>query len=155
MDMNRLLLYRWCIAVLLILNLSTLIFVLRKLPNHDIKPPEGSPFMLLKQMKLSEDTMLQIKEFGRLHRQEILELNRLEQDYIYMALTENENSEEYKNQISIIENKKIEITREHFSDIENLLNASQKEDFISIKKAIVISLFESKRPPIRHPRPVK
>jgi periplasmic protein CpxP/Spy len=155
MKMNRLILYRWSIALLLILNLATLLYVLGKLPNHDVRPMEGRPFMLLKKLNLSDETMLQIKEFGRLHRQEILELNRIEQEYVYKALTENENLREYENQIAIIENQKIEVTRNHFRDIEKLLDNSQKEAFISIKKDLVRSLFRSKKPEIRHPRPLK
>jgi len=62
---------------------------------------------------------------------------------------------EYENQIAIIENQKIEVTREHFDDIENLLDTRQKAAFNSIKEDLVRSLFRAKRPPIRHSRPVK
>jgi len=153
--MNRLILYRWSIALLLILNLATLLYVLGKLPNHDVRPMEGRPFMLLKKLNLSDENFSKVEEFARLHHQKILELNRLEQGIIYLALTENENLSEYDNQISKIENQKIEVTRNHFRDIEKLLDNSQKEAFISIKKDLVRSLFRSKKPEIRHPRPLK
>lgn len=155
MVMNRVLLYRWSIAFLLILNFLTLFYVFGKLPNHDERPTEGSPIELLRKLNLSDDIILQIKEFGRLHHQEILELNRLEQDFIYKALTENENLKKYENQIAIIENQKIAVTRKHFRDIENLLDSSQKKAFISIKKDFVKALFGSKRPPIKRPNRVK
>jgi protein CpxP len=155
MKMNRLILYRWSIALLLILNLATLLYVLGKLPNHDVRPMEGRPFMLLKKLNLSDENFSKVEEFARLHHQKILELNRLEQGIIYLALTENENLSEYDNQISKIENQKIEVTRNHFRDIEKLLDNSQKEAFISIKKDLVRSLFRSKKPEIRHPRPLK
>ena len=153
--MNRLILYRWSIALLLILNLATLLYVLGKLPNHDVRPMEGRPFMLLKKLNLSDENFSKVEEFARLHHQKILELNRLEQGIIYLALTENENLSEYDNQISKIENQKIEVTRKHFDEIENLLDARQKEAFISIKADLVRALFRTKRPPIRHPRPLK
>ena len=152
--MNRLILYRWSIALLLILNLATLLYVLGKLPNHDVRPMEGRPFMLLKKLNLSDENFSKVEEFARLHHQKILELNRLEQGIIYLALTENENLSEYDNQISKIENQKIEVTRKHFDEIENLLDARQKESFISIKADLVRALFRTKRPPIRRPRPV-
>jgi len=152
--MNRLILYRWSIALLLILNLATLLYVLGKLPNHDVRPMEGRPFMLLKKLNLSDENFSKVEEFARLHHQKILELNRLEQGIIYLALTENENLSEYDNQISKIENQKIEVTRKHFDEIENLLDARQKEAFISIKADLVRALFRTKRPPIRRPRPV-
>ena len=153
--MNRLILYRWSIALLLILNLATLLYVLGKLPNHDVRPMEGRPFMLLKKLNLSDENFSKVEEFARLHHQKILELNRLEQGIIYLALTENENLSEYDNQISKIENQKIEVTRKHFDEIENLLDDRQKEAFISIKADLVRALFRTKRPPIRHPRPLK
>ena len=153
--MNRLILYRWSIALLLILNLATLLYVLGKLPNHDVRPMEGRPFMLLKKLNLSDENFSKVEEFARLHHQKILELNRLEQGIIYLALTENENLSEYDNQISKIENQKIEVTRKHFDEIENLLDAMQKEAFISIKADLVRALFRTKRPLIRHPRPLK
>ena len=152
--MNRLILYRWSIALLLILNLATLLYVLGKLPNHDVRPMEGRPFMLLKKLNLSDENFSKVEEFARLHHQKILELNRLEQGIIYLALTENENLSEYDNQISKIENQKIEVTRKHFDEIENLLDDRQKEAFISIKADLVRALFRTKRPPIRRPRPV-
>jgi len=153
--MNRLILYRWSIALLLILNLATLLYVLGKLPNHDVRPMEGRPFMLLKKLNLSDENFSKVEEFARLHHQKILELNRLEQGFIYQALMEQENLSEYENQIAIIEIQKIEVTREHFNDIENLLDTRQKEAFISIKEDLVRALFRNKRPPIRHPRPSK
>ncbi len=111
--------------------------------------------MLLRDLNLSDENFLKVEEFARLHHQKILELNRLEQGFIYQALMEQENLSEYENQIAIIEIQKIEVTREHFNDIENLLDTRQKEAFISIKENLVRALFRNKRPPIRHPRPSK
>lgn len=152
--MNRLKLYQWSIALLLVLNLTTLLYVLERSPNHD-RPAKDRPIMLLRDLKLSDEDFSKVEEFARLHHQKILELNRLEQGFIYQALMEQENLSEYKNQIAIIEIQKIEVTREHFDDIENLLDTRQKEAFISIKEDLVRSLFRNKRPPIRHPRPSK
>lgn len=152
--MNRLKLYQWCIALLLVLNLTTLLYVLERSPNHD-RPVNDRPIMLLRDLNLSDENFLKVEEFARLHHQKILELNRLEQEFIYQALMEQENLSEYKNQIAIIEIQKIDVTREHFDDIENLLDTRQKEAFISIKKDLVRALFRNKRPPIRHQRPSK
>lgn len=150
--MNRLLLYRWSIAILLILNLVTLIYVTGRYPVHEDRPIEGGPLMIFRKLNMPDETLLKVEELGRLHHQKILELNRLEQDFIFKSLIENEQLEEYKYQIANIENQKIEVTREHFEEIENLLDASQKEAFLSVKKDLVNALFGPKRPPIRHPK---
>lgn len=152
--MNRLLLYKWSVALLLILNLATLLYVLRLSPNRDIQLAENGPIILLKELNLSDENFSKVQELGRLHNQKILELNKLEQDLIYQALIEHENFREHENQIAIIEKQKIEVTRKHFRDIENLLDPNQKEAFISIKMDLIKALFRSKRPPIRHPRPL-
>ena len=94
--------------------------------------------MLFRDLNLSNENFSKVEEFARLHHQKILELNRLEQGFIYQALTENENLREYENQIGIIENQKIEVTRKHFNEIENLLDAKQKESFIFIQRHIII-----------------
>lgn len=150
--MNRLLLYRWSIAILLILNLVTLIYVTGRYPIHEDRPVEGGPLMFFRKLNMPDETLLKVEELGRLHHQKILELNRLEQDFIFKSLIENEQLEEYKYQIANIENKKIEVTREHFKEIEDLLDASQKEAFLLVKKDLVNALFGPKRPPIRHPK---
>ena len=150
--MNRLLLYRWSIAILLILNLVTLIYVTGRYPIHEDRPVEGGPLMIFRKLNMPDETLLKVEELGRLHHQKILELNRLEQDFIFKSLIENEQLEEYKYQITNIENQKIEVTRDHFEEIENLLDASQKEAFLSVKKDLVNALFGPKRPPIRHPK---
>lgn len=150
--MNRLLLYRWSIAILLILNLVTLIYVTGRYPIHEDRPVEGGPLMIFRKLNMPDETLLKVEELGRLHHQKILELNRLEQDFIFKSLIENEQLEEYKYQIANIENKKIEVTREHFKEIEDLLDASQKEAFLLVKKDLVNALFGPKRPPIRHPK---
>jgi len=150
--MNRLLLYRWSIAILLILNLVTLIYVTGRYPVHEDRPIEGGPLMIFRKLNMPDETLLKVEELGRLHHQKILELNRLEQDFIFKSLIENEQLEEYKYQIANIEIQKIEVTREHFEEIENLLDASQKEAFLSVKKDLVNALFGPKRPPIRHPK---
>ena len=108
--------------------------------------------MLLKDLNLSDENFSKVEEFARLHHQKILELNRLEQGLIYQALTQNENLSEYDNQICKIENQKIEVTRKHFYEIENLLDDRQKEAFISIKVDLIRALFLTKRP--RRPRPI-
>ena len=154
MVMNRLKLYQWSVALLLVLNLATLLYVLERSTKHD-RSVNDRPIMLLRDLNLSDENFLKVEEFARLHHQKILELNRLEQGIIYLALTENENLSEYDNQISKIENQKIEVTRKHFDEIENLLDARQKEAFISIKADLVRALFRTKRPLIRHPRPLK
>ena len=148
--MNRLLLYRWSIAILLILNLVTLIYVTGRYPIHEDRPVEGGPLMIFRKLNMPDETLLKVEELGRLHHQKILELNRLEQDFIFKSLIENEQLEEYKYQIANIENQKIEVTREHFEEIENLLDANQKEVFLLVKKDLVNALFGPKRPPIRH-----
>lgn len=150
--MNRLLLYRWSIAILLILNLVTLIYVTGRYPIHEDRPVEGGPLMIFRKLNMPDETLLKVEELGRLHHQKILELNRLEQDFIFKSLIENEQLEEYKYQIANIEIQKIEVTREHFEEIENLLDASQKEAFLLVKKDLVNALFGPKRPPIRHPK---
>ena len=150
--MNRLLLYRWSIAILLILNLVTLIYVTGRYPVHEDRPIEGGPLMIFRKLNMPDETLLKVEELGRLHHQKILELNRLEQDFIFKSLIENEQLEEYKYQIANIEIQKIEVTREHFEEIENLLDASQKEAFLLVKKDLVNALFGPKRPPIRHPK---
>ena len=150
--MNRLLLYRWSIAILLILNLVTLIYVTGRYPIHEHRPVEGGPLMIFRKLNMPDETLLKVEELGRLHHQKIRELNRLEQDFIFKSLIENEQLEEYKYQITNIENQKIEVTRDHFEEIENLLDASQKEAFLSVKKDLVNALFGPKRPPIRHPK---
>ena len=150
--MNRLLLYRWSIAILLILNLVTLIYVTGRYPLHEDRPVEGGPLMIFRKLNMPDETLLKVEELGRLHHQKILELNRLEQDFIFKSLIENEQLEEYKYQIANIEIQKIEVTREHFEEIENLLDASQKEAFLLVKKDLVNALFGPKRPPIRHPK---
>ena len=152
MVMNRLLLYRWSIAILLILNLVTLIYVTGRYPIHEDRPVEGGPLMIFRKLNMPDETLLKVEELGRLHHQKILELNRLEQDFIFKSLIENEQLEEYKYQIANIEIQKIEVTREHFEEIENLLDASQKEAFLLVKKDLVNALFGPKRPPIRHPK---
>jgi protein CpxP len=149
--MNRLLLYRWSIALLLILNLVTLIYVMGRHPIHEDRPIEGGPLMIFRKLNLSDETLFKVEELGRLHHQKILELNRLEQDFIFKSLIENEQLEEYKYKIANIENQKIEVTRDHFEEIENLLEADQKENFSSVKKDLIKALFGSKRPPTRHP----
>ena len=148
--MNRLTLYRWSIALLLILNFATLLFVLGKLPNSEYRQTVDSPRILLRNLNLPDKILFKAEKLGRLHHQKILELNRLEQDFIFKSLIENEQLEEYKFQIANIENKKIEVTREHFKEIENLLDANQKEAFLLVKKDLVNALFGPKRPPIRH-----
>ena len=150
--MNRLLLYRWSIALLLILNFLTLLFVLGKLPNNEFRHTVDSPRILLRNLNLQDEILLKAEKLGRLHHQKIRELNRIEQDFIFKSLIENEQLEEYKYQITNIENQKIEVTRDHFEEIENLLDASQKEAFLSVKKDLVNALFGPKRPPIRHPK---
>ena len=153
--MNRLILYRGGIALLLILNFATLLFVLGKLPNNEFRHTVDSPRILLQKLNLSDETLLKVEELGRLHHQKILELNRLEQGFIFKSLMENEQLEEYKFQIANIENQKIVVTREHFKEIENLLDTSQKEAFLSVKKDMVNALFGPKRPPIKHPKKFK
>lgn len=153
--MNRLKIYQWSVALLLVLNFATLLYVLEISPNHDVRPAKDRPIMLLRDLKLSDEDFSKVEEFARLHHQKILELNRLEIGFIYKALMQQENLIEYKNQIAIIENQKIEVTRKHFDDIENLLDDRQKEAFISIKQDLVRVLFRTKRPPIRRPRPIK
>ena len=152
--MNRLKLYQWSVALLLVLNLATLLYVLERSTKHD-RSVNDRPIMLLRDLNLSDENFSKVEEFARLHHQKILELNRLQQGFIYQALMEQENLSEYENQIAIIENQKIEVTREHFDDIENLLDTRQKAAFNSIKEDLVRSLFRAKRPPIRHSRPVK
>lgn len=152
--MNRLKLYQWSVALLLVLNLATLLYVLERSTKHD-RSVNDRPIMLLRDLNLSDENFSKVEEFARLHHQKILELNRLQQGFIYQALMEQENLSEYENQIAIIENQKIEVTREHFDDIENLLDTRQKAAFNSIKEDLVRSLFRTKRPPIRHSRPVK
>ena len=152
--MNRLKLYQWSVALLLVLNLATLLYVLERSTIHD-RSVNDRPIMLLRDLNLSDENFLKVEEFARLHHQKILELNRLQQGFIYQALMEQENLSEYENQIAIIENQKIEVTREHFDDIENLLDTRQKATFNSIKEDLVRSLFRAKRPPIRHSSPVK
>ena len=153
--MNRLKLYQWSVALLLGLNLATLLYVLKRSPNHDDQSAKDRPIMLFRDLNLSNENFSKVEEFARLHHQKILELNRLQQGFIYQALMEQENLSEYENQIAIIENQKIEVTREHFDDIKNLLDTRQKATFNSIKEDLVRSLFRDKRPPIRHSRPVK
>ena len=97
--MNRLLLYRWSIAILLILNLVTLIYVTGRYPVHEDRPIEGGPLMIFRKLNMPDETLLKVEELGRLHHQKILELNRLEQDFIFKSLIENEQLEEYKYQI--------------------------------------------------------
>ena len=150
--MNRLKLYQWSVALLLGLNLATLLYVLKRSPNHDDQSAKDRPIMLFRDLNLSNENFTKVEEFARLHHQKILELNRLEQGFIYQALTENENLSEYENQIGIIENQKIEVTRKHFNEIENLLDAKQKESFIPIKADLIRALFLTKRP--RRPRPI-
>jgi|SaaInl6LU_22_DNA_1037377.scaffolds.fasta_scaffold74972_1 hypothetical protein len=150
--MNRLKLYQWSVALLLALNLATLLYVLKRSPNHDDEPAKDRRIMLLKDLNLSDENFSKVEEFARLHHQKILELNRLEQGLIYQALTQNENLSEYDNQICKIENQKIEVTRKHFYEIENLLDDRQKEAFISIKVDLIRALFLTKRP--RRPRPI-
>jgi hypothetical protein len=150
--MNRLKLYQWSVALLLGLNLATLLYVLKRSPNHDDQSAKDRPIMLFRDLNLSNENFSKVEEFARLHHQKILELNRLEQGFIYQALTENENLSEYENQIGIIENQKIEVTRKHFNEIENLLDAKQKESFIPIKADLIRALFLTKRP--RRPRPI-
>ena len=151
--MNRLKLYQWSVALLLVLNLATLLYVLERSTKHD-RSVNDRPIMLLRDLNLSDENFSKVEEFARLHHQKILELNRLQQGFIYQALMEQENLSEYENQIAIIENQKIEVTREHFDDIENLLDTRQKAAFNSIKEDLVRSLFRTKIP-IRHSRPVK
>ena len=155
MVMNRLLLYRWSIAILLILNLVTLIYVTGRYPLHEDRPLEEGPLMIFRKLNMPDETLLKVEELGRLHHQKILELNRLEQDFIFKSLIENEQLEEYKYQIANIENQKIEVTREHFEEIENLLDARQKENFSSVKSDLIKALFGPKRPPMKHPEPFK
>ena len=150
--MNRLKLYQWSVALLLGLNLATLLYVLKRSPNHDDQSAKDRPIMLFRDLNLSNENFSKVEEFARLHHQKILELNRLEQGFIYQALTENENLSEYENQIGIIENQKIEVTRKHFNEIENLLDAKQKESFIPIKADLIRALFLTKRP--RRSRPI-
>jgi len=150
--MNRLKLYQWSVALLLGLNLATLLYVLKRSPNHYGQLAKDRPIMLFRDLNLSNENFSKVEEFARLHHQKILELNRLEQGFIYQALTENENLSEYENQIGIIENQKIEVTRKHFNEIENLLDAKQKESFIPIKADLIRALFLTKRP--RRPRPI-
>ena len=150
--MNRLKLYQWSVALLLGLNLATLLYVLKRSPNHYDQSAKDRPIMLFRDLNLSNENFSKVEEFARLHHQKILELNRLEQGFIYQALTENKNLSEYENQIGIIENQKIEVTRKHFNEIENLLDAKQKESFIPIKADLIRALFLTKRP--RRPRPI-
>ena len=150
--MNRLKLYQWSVALLLGLNLATLLYVLKRSPNHYGQLAKDRPIMLFRDLNLSNENFSKVEEFARLHHQKILELNRLEQGFIYQALTENENLSEYENQIGIIENQKIEVTRKHFNEIENLLDAKQKESFIPIKADLIRALFLTKRP--LRPRPI-
>ena len=150
--MNRLKLYQWSVALLLGLNLATLLYVLKRSPNHYGQSAKDRPIMLFRDLNLSNENFSKVEEFARLHHQKILELNRLEQGFIYQALTENKNLSEYENQIGIIENQKIEVTRKHFNEIENLLDAKQKESFIPIKADLIRALFLTKRP--LRPRPI-
>ena len=150
--MNRLKLYQWSVALLLGLNLATLLYVLKRSPNHYGQLAKDRPIMLFRDLNLSNENFSKVEEFARLHHQKILELNRLEQGFIYQALTENKNLSEYENQIGIIENQKIEVTRKHFNEIENLLDAKQKESFIPIKADLIRALFLTKRP--LRPRPI-
>jgi len=84
--MNRLLLYRWSIALLLILNFLTLLFVLGKLPNNEFRHTVDSPRILLRNLNLQDEILLKAEKLGRLHHQKIRELNRLEQDFIFKSL---------------------------------------------------------------------
>ena len=153
--MNRLLLYRWSIVFLLMLNFITLLFVLGKLPNNEFRHTVDSPRILLRNLNLQDEILLKAEKLARLHHQKIRELNRLEQDFIFKSLIENEQLEEYKYQIANIEIQKIEVTREHFEEIENLLDTRQKENFSSVKSDLIKALFGPKRPPMKHPKPFK
>jgi len=83
--MNRLKLYQWSVALLLVLNLATLLYVLERSTKHD-RSVNDRPIMLLRDLNLSDENFLKVEEFARLHHQKILELNRLQQGFIYQAL---------------------------------------------------------------------
>lgn len=150
--MNRITIYRWSVLVLLILNLGTLGLVLSNPNWKSAEPPPSGPLQLFKKLNLSTKTFEKIQQLGGNHHHQIQELNFQEQDLIYTALV-GEEKEQIESQIAQIERLKIQVTREHFLEIESLLNDEQKELFKAIKKELITALFKNQGPP--RPKPFK
>jgi hypothetical protein len=148
MGMSRLKIYRWGVMLLLISNLLILSWALFHHFRIERPPLHKNPLQLLGGLNLNEEVFQMIQSLGGEHHQQMNELNKREQDYIYKSLlTENEQELDlYIDEISKIESAKIEITRQHFRDVEELLDSVQLIRFQFIKHEMVTALFQKRKP---------
>ncbi len=91
MGMSRLKIYRWGVMLLLISNLLILSWALFHHFRIERPPLHKNPLQLLGGLNLNEEVFQRIQSLGGEHHQQMNELNKREQDYIYKSLlTENE-----------------------------------------------------------------
>lgn len=149
--MNRLRVYRWGILVLLLLNLATLLIVVFK--DTNLKEPNdlGGPLEQYQSLGLSEEVFQSIKASGSEHRRMMKELNRKGQRLITESLLSDNAIELQVQEIADLEFQKLQATRAHFNEIEELLTEDQKIRFQAIKVQLVRSLFRNSRPPMPPP----
>ncbi len=131
--------------ILLLLINATLIFLLAKkspIPPMDHGSREGSIFEKISaQLELTEDQQAIYQSMAKQHADQMKILNNENQLLLksyFETLKDNfsDSSEYYKNELLIVESKKLQYTYEHFQELKSTLSESQKVRFELIIKDI-------------------
>ncbi len=157
--MKNLTILKISIGVLIVLNIALMLFILfPKKQNHTHFPPPHSPQIdmnqhAINQLELNKEQEEKFMELVTTHQQAMREANEEQKqllDNYFLALHQaNPNfSEELLNQIMQQQKIKIEVTKQHFEALKQILNEEQLPNYQEfVKNAVQQMLGGAKKPP--------
>lgn len=141
--------YKYALGVMLVLNLGVLAFLIFRPPHQseNSKARRGFQNEALRILHLDETQITKFKELAKLHNEDMIRIQAAQTPILkqYFDGITKEDNKSFPNQFLVLEQKKIEVTQQHFKEVKAMLNPSQLphfEDFI--KKATRLLILESK-----------
>lgn len=144
--------------VLLVLNLGTLTFMWVNKPGPRDGGPKKLDKLIIKGLHLNEDQITKFKDIKKIHRGSIDSLDRIENEIRNSILKEvqaGQANDSLVNQLfmdlNAIRNQKDRITLEHFKELYNLCDDTQKGYYHETIGEIMKHLMKPPGPPRKEP----
>lgn len=158
---------KWCVGILVILNIALLINSWRKPgmmhpPPHPPRHAEGGgpAKMIIEELKLNTDQINQFEKLKESHRASVRELNDKGREirHAYFELLKNDEVDqkqvdELSNAISANQKEIEKVTFDHFKEVRKICNADQKKRFDEIIGDILRHMAGGNRGPMPPPHP--
>jgi hypothetical protein len=142
------------VCALLLINIGTLVFLFMEKPDQRPRGNKVVDKLIIEGLKLNDAQVEQFEELKHDHRTQINEVERrerkLQKTYFELLQQSNPNhavADSVSQLLGAIQQEKLQITFDHFSDLKSICNDEQKVLFDSLIADISRALMMPPKPP--------